>query len=108
VEKVIKSFHSSRKPIAVSSQGGILVAGVLGKHNNGPGVQVTVGKAEKELFDVVNSFGNKALDSANIVVDEQNAIVSSGGNLISQNVDPLDLNTSICSLVDEALKLAKK
>ena len=107
-QDAIKAFKSANKPIGTSSQAGILVAGVLGKKNKGPGVQITVGRAEKEQVEAVNALGNKLIESTNVVVDEQNLIVSTGGNLNAPNVDPLDLSNSMRALVDETLKLVRK
>jgi enhancing lycopene biosynthesis protein 2 len=107
VASTIQLFYRDRKPIGTMSQAGILVASVLGKTNKGPGVQVTIGRAEKEQIEVVNKLGNKAVDNVQVLLDKENNIVSASGHLGSSNVDPYDLYKNIIEFVEETLGLIK-
>ena len=51
VKKVIKQFHSHGKYIGVASNSILLVAKVLGRKSNGPGVELTLGwKGQKDVW----------------------------------------------------------
>ncbi len=64
VENCIKSFHKKNKPIGVCCISPVVVAKVLGKKNNGPGVRLTLGKSGenwpyKDSIEAARSLGNQ-------------------------------------------------
>lgn len=108
VQQSIQSFFKSEKPIGASAQGAFVVAAVLGTENGGPGINVTMGRADREQFDVIAKLGSKASDLSGTVVDDAVKIVSSGASASNPNVDPYDLYRSMIELVNETVKLIKK
>lgn len=108
VERSIKAFYNVKKPIGASSQGGFVVAVVLGTKNGGPGVHLTLGRADKEQFDTVTKLGSKATESLNTVVDDDAKVVSSGASANSPAVDPYELYKNMTEVVNETVKLIQK
>ena len=101
VERIIRSFHKSGKPLAFMCLSSVLPAVVLGTKNGGPGVIVTAGD-ESTVASDISSWGNTIRSSTvdSVVVDEDNKILSTPSYL-SNNVNAYDIFQGAEALVSE-------
>ncbi len=108
VERVIKEFHSARKPIGAICVAPVLTARVLGTKNGGPGVSVTLGNNDKQAEQAVEACGSThvAKDVSEVHVDSANRIVSTPAYQ-AKSPQPHQVHEGIGKLVEEVLKLAE-
>jgi enhancing lycopene biosynthesis protein 2 len=80
VEKIIKDFHSKRKPIAALCIAPTIIAKVLG-------AKVTIGKDPETAKAIVNMGGiHENIDSTGVSIDNENKIVTNPCYMLASNV----------------------
>jgi enhancing lycopene biosynthesis protein 2 len=108
VERVIREFHSLRKPIGVACIAPILTARVLGTKNGGPGCSVTLGNNDKQAEQSVEAVGSshvpKEVDEVHI--DTANKIVSTPAYQ-AKNPAPHEVYKGIGKMVEAVGRLAE-
>jgi enhancing lycopene biosynthesis protein 2 len=106
-ERVIKEFIESKKPIGAICIAPVLIAKVLGSAKGGPGVQLTVGKDDKEAIDAINACGATAvqIDADSVHVDDSNLIVTTAAYM-AKNPQPHEVYDAIGQLVEEVKRLS--
>jgi enhancing lycopene biosynthesis protein 2 len=108
-ERAIKEFIDQKKPIGAICVAPILLAKLLGTAKGGPGVQLTVGRDDKDVMDAVTALGATAvpLDTDAVQVDDANLIVTTPAYM-AKNPQPHEVYDAIGQLVEEVKKLVNR
>jgi enhancing lycopene biosynthesis protein 2 len=106
VERVIREFHGSGKPIALCCIAPVLVARVLGTRQDGPGVKVTIG-TDAATGEAIATMGsqNIAKGVTEAFVDERHKIVTTPAYML--DATPWEVFQGIGAMAEAFAKLLK-
>jgi len=107
VSQIIKSFHDAEKPIGVMGNAVYLVANVLGKQNNGPGLTLAASN-EADIVKHLTDLGNKTVTrkAHEPYSDKDNSIISVPSTLY-RNPSPIEIFFGAKDLITDMLSLNK-
>lgn len=112
VDRVIKEFHTNKKPIGLIGHSVMLAVFSLGetKKQNNSKVTVTLGNDEN-YPDVVRSHGgavNKVATATSVLVDDANLVVTTGGSFGNPTAGVHIIFEAVGGVVEQIYQLAAK